>query len=258
MFRVKGVNMADLVYQKKRKDAIKQIVTKLRRRCNKAIDENWNEANTRDIILDFLTEGLGWNVDEEIDSESSAVKAQGISAGYCDYIISSDGKPYMVIEAKKMNTKLNKNHLAQAQYYALMKQIQWIVLTNGNNWQVYHLGFKREKRNELPAPVTKFVLETSISDINITPNKRADKLYLLSKEALKKDELQEYFDRHQIFSSDNLINKIIDPSVLDRIRISIKKDTGFNVQNKEIAKKLIDLFDENLVSENIYKAIRKL
>jgi Type I restriction enzyme R protein N terminus (HSDR_N) len=43
------------------------------------------------------------------------------------------------IEVKRVATKLSTRHLRQVELYAVNEGVEWIILTNGSVWQVYHI-----------------------------------------------------------------------------------------------------------------------
>lgn len=55
------------------------------------------EADTRSIVRKVLVELLGW------DEFADVTQEEAIQGGYCDYMVRYEGKPYMVIEVKKVS-----------------------------------------------------------------------------------------------------------------------------------------------------------
>ena len=47
----------------------------------------------------------------------------------------------VVVELKRVNIDLNKNHLKQASRYAIDIGCEWVVLTNSRRWELYHVEF---------------------------------------------------------------------------------------------------------------------
>ncbi|MFI0431780.1 MAG: hypothetical protein ACH36H_01400 [Candidatus Nanopelagicales bacterium] len=43
------------------------------------------------------------------------------------------------IEVKRVSQRLSERHLRQVQQYAVNEGVEWMVLTNGQIWQAYHL-----------------------------------------------------------------------------------------------------------------------
>ncbi len=72
---------------------------------NEAVPEthDWNEARTRELIIDLALQRAGWPLDRPQDREYEVTgmpNKQGI--GYADYVLwGDDGKPLAVVEAKK-------------------------------------------------------------------------------------------------------------------------------------------------------------
>jgi predicted type IV restriction endonuclease len=43
------------------------------------------------------------------------------------------------IEVRRVATKLSTRHLRQVEMYAVNEGVEWIILTNGAVWPVYHI-----------------------------------------------------------------------------------------------------------------------
>ena len=131
--------MAELVYQKKRKDQISKISSQVKRLCKKGVEHNYDEGQTRDAIIDVVLEkGLGLKFGENLFSEHSS------GNGKCDYLITYKGKPHIIVEAKKIGTRLNDNVVCQTLGYSLANPVKWIVLTDGNKWHAYKTTLKKK------------------------------------------------------------------------------------------------------------------
>ena len=110
-----------------------------------------NEAKTRILLIDTVLRALGW-LDDDFNPETSTKK------GFIDYLLSTDGIPRLVIEAKRVShtfrnpsTKMKKatyplryfrkaygqaltEVLDQATNYALQLDVPFVALTNGAEW----------------------------------------------------------------------------------------------------------------------------
>ncbi|HDF5691393.1 hypothetical protein [Klebsiella variicola] len=113
-----------------------------------------NEAESRLLVIDEILNILGWN------KEEFTPEAYCGTAGYADYILSTDRTPRLVVEAKKIGVTfgLPKNTLTlneysvaylkkafnrkisevidQAQRYCVEKAVQYALITNGAEWFV--------------------------------------------------------------------------------------------------------------------------
>ncbi len=92
-----------------------------------------NEGDTRLLVTDFLCEGLGYDKYEDLTTEYH------VKGEFADYGVRIDKQLVAFIEVKRCATKLNPKHLRQVQMYALNEGVEWMVLTNGQIWQTYHL-----------------------------------------------------------------------------------------------------------------------
>lgn len=97
-----------------------------------------NEYATRYALIDPLLAGLGWNLADP--SEVVAEYRLGDSGERkADYAMLYDGEPYLIVEAKNLGERLSKA-AEQAGQYALTTRAQYVVLTNGEQWDGYSLG----------------------------------------------------------------------------------------------------------------------
>ena len=97
-----------------------------------------NEYATRYALIDPLLAGLGWNLADP--SEVVAEYRLGDNGERkADYAMLYDGEPYLIVEAKNLGERLSKA-AEQAGRYALTTRAQYVVLTNGEQWEGYSLG----------------------------------------------------------------------------------------------------------------------
>jgi predicted type IV restriction endonuclease len=237
------------VYQDKAKERIKSSFTKSRRIAQKAVDEKYSEADTRKLVIDVLVFALGWDRFEDVTAEQ--MRAGGIA----DYVVMREGIDLFVVEVKKINLKLNQSHVDQAKAYAVEQGMEWAVVTNGDVWQVYRIVFSG--RN-IKTPEAVHVFTVSLLD-DMKPSEKAELFYLLSKEAFRKDELHDFYNKRIALCGVNLSKHILSEDVLNRIRLTIKKETDQNPTNAEIADAIIsDVFSREIVCEEHFKMVRKV
>jgi predicted type IV restriction endonuclease len=101
--------------------------------ARRPVDKDGNEADARLRITDFLREGLGFTLDD-LDTEYR------VRGDFADYGIRIDGDLIAFIECKRIKTKLAAKQLRQVEMYAVNEGVEWAILTNGAQWQVFHLG----------------------------------------------------------------------------------------------------------------------
>lgn len=176
-----------------------------------------------------------------------------IGSRYADYVVKKDAEPVFVVEVKQIGMKLKETHLNQARQYAVDEGIDWIILTNGDEWQVYRTTLEGK------IPVTKHVFTVQISDKDMKPAQKTELLYLLSEEANRKQEIEDYYWYRVALSGENLADHLLTDEVINKLRISLKNSTGQKLENSEIANALVEqLFQPSKVTEEHKKAIAKM
>lgn len=191
-----------------------------------------NEHDTVLIVTDMLAEIFGYDKFIDITTEYS------IRSTYCDIAIKIGEDVFFLIEAKAIGIELKENHLRQVLDYASNSGVEWIILTNGVTWEVYKVMFKKPIDKEL-------LFKVNFIDDSIMEQKNIQKLFLLSKEGIKRSAITEYeeekhaMDRYQIgaiLQSEPVINVVkrilnkqfkgirIEPEhILEVIRVEVLK-----------------------------------
>lgn len=96
-----------------------------------------NETRTRQSLIDPLLIALGWDVSDPVQVTLEYKTEQG-KQQRADYALLHGNHPVAVIEAKKLNVLLEKHH-PQAVSYAYFGNIKYMLVTNGDEWQMYDL-----------------------------------------------------------------------------------------------------------------------
>ena len=235
------------VYQDKAKERIKKGLRRMNSIVERGIKEGYKEADTRKIVSDMLTGYLGWDQFENMTAE------QMIGSRYADYVVKKGGEEIFVVEVKQIGMKLKETHLNQARQYAVDEGIDWIILTNGDEWQAYRTTLEGK------IPVTKHVFTVCLSNDEMKPAEKTELLYLFSEEANRKKEIEAYYQRRIALSGENLADQILNEDVMNKLRVAIKNSTGQKLENSEIAEALLArLFRPEKITEEHRKAIRKM
>ena len=235
------------VYQEKALERIKKGLRRMSNIVERALRDDYKEADTRKIVSDMLCECLGWDKFENVTAE------QMINSRYADYVVKTDDEEVFVVEVKQIGLKLKETHLNQARQYAVDEGIDWCILTNGDEWQ----AFRTELEGKIP--VTRHVFTVRISDKDMKPAEKARLFYLFSEEANRKKEIEDYYQRRIALSGANLADQIFSDKVINQLRCSIKNATGQRLTNSEIANALVKrLFREDVVNEDHLKAIKRM
>ena len=91
-----------------------------------------NEMVTRYVLIDPLLRGLGWDTEDP----EQVIPEYRSGTGKADYALLKNGKPIILIEAKRLDTPL-QDGLAQAINYCLTEGTLYFAVTDGRRWEVY-------------------------------------------------------------------------------------------------------------------------
>lgn len=179
-----------------------------------------NESATRIFVNEFLKDVLGYAFGEEIKTEY-AIKGE-----YADYVIQLKRKKHFVVEVKAMDIDLNERHLNQALAYATNEGIDWIVLFNGRQIQLYRVIFGKPIK-------TQRVFNFDLSDLAVL-KAASSEIVFLTKQSVTKNDLEVYWKRFDALSKNNMVKTLFTKEVLKGIRLKIKKQSGINFSESEI------------------------
>lgn len=184
-----------------------------------------SEADTVTIVKDILSDVFGYDKYADLTSEHA------IRGTYCDLAVKLDGKLSMLIEVKAIGTDLKENHVKQAIDYAANQGCDWVALTNGISWHMYHVIFKK--------PIDKQLI-ASFDFIEVNPKKSADVecLYLVTREGFSKSALSEYRDRKEATSRYMLAAVVMSDPVVGAVRRELRRVSDMLVDADDITKML--------------------
>lgn len=190
------------------------------------------EADTRIMTNRFLTEILGYRELEEIKTEYR------IKSEYADYVIQLRRKKHFVVEVKSIELDLSEKHLRQSLSYAANEGIDWILLLNGREVQLYRVNFGK--------PIS----TTLIFKIDLTNNHDLEKapelLWNLTKKAVEKGELETFWKRTNALEPANLAKLVYSEEIVRRLRNDLKEQTGIYFQMEDVAASLAQIISEKV------------
>lgn len=154
-----------------------------------------NEADTSRVVQDVLSDLLGFDRYTEITSEYC------IRGTYCDLAIKLNDQPRLLIEVKAAGLELKDMHVKQAVDYAANLGTDWVVLTNGSQWKVFHVTFSKPIEKEE-------TVSFDLSAMNPKTEQDIELLFLISKEGLIESALGEFREQKKA------VNKFVVSAVL--------------------------------------------
>ena len=115
-------------------DSLLSLVEKLRERIDVHGSKlRQSEALTRYALIDPLLRELGWNT-----ADPDLVRPEyKTDDGWPDYALLSDGKPIMMVEAKKLDTSLQGKVIRQGIGYCQEQGTLYFSVTDGRLWKIY-------------------------------------------------------------------------------------------------------------------------
>jgi len=145
------------------------------------------EANTVTLVKDILADVLGHDKWEELTGEHQ------IKATFCDVAIKIGGQLRLLIEVKSAGTSLSDGHLQQVINYGAHQGIHWLILTNAVEWRLVKIVVANQISHEEVA---------RIPFLELNPRKPddLDRLYLLAREGLTTDAMDQFHQQAQLFS----------------------------------------------------------
>lgn len=113
------------------RDTVEQVRERIQR--HRELDEQ----NTKASLIDPVFRSLGWDM-EDLDEVRREYK-QRPSDGPVDYALFVAGEPRLFIEAKKLGSNLaDRRWASQVVGYATTAGVEWVVLTDGNEYRIYN------------------------------------------------------------------------------------------------------------------------
>lgn len=204
------------------RDRVKVAVRRFAKPLADLVERDANEGDTRLLVTDFLCEGFGYDKYEDLTTEYQ------VKGEFADYGVRIDRQMIAFIEVKRCTQKLGIRHLRQVQMYAVNEGVEWMILTNGQVWQVWHLT------GGLPVTVDLALEVDLLSDATATV--KADLLFYLSKDAVRRRLLDDLWKAKAATAPRSLASVLVSDVVLEAIRKEIRRRTNHNGDVDEIEK----------------------
>jgi len=201
-----------------------------------------NEAETRKRI-DYIFQSLmGYDTFRHISREY-AVHGVG-DTEHCDFAIQLDyeetSKPDFLVEIKRVNLDLSPKHLKQAASYAINIGCEWVLLTNGKEWKLYHVSFDKP-------PQTKLIDSWNL--INDEVSVLANKFNIICYKSIKRGRLSQLWEKSNVLTAHNILKAIMSEESIKLIRRSLKKATDVTVSPEEIVGAVRRMLNESALGD---------
>ena len=211
-------------WEQEARDSIRAAIRKFSKPLQDIVARDANEGDTRLLVTDFLCNGLGYDKFEDLTTEF-AVRGE-----FADYGVRIDKQLVAFIEVKRAAQQLNARHLRQVETYAVKEGLEWVMLTNGQTWQAYHVCAKTGQK-----VATHLALEVDILS-DETPSKKVEGLFFLHRDAFKRGLIDELWRRKAATAPTSLAEVLLTDPVLDAIRKEIRRSNNYNPELEELAR----------------------
>lgn len=145
------------------------------------------EANTVTLVKDILADVFGYDKWDELTGEHQ------IKATFCDIAVKIGGQLRLLIEVKSAGTSLADGHLQQVINYGAHQGIHWLILTNAVEWRLVKIVVANQISHEEVARI-------AFLDVNPRKPEDLERLYLLAREGLTTDAMDQFHQQSQLFS----------------------------------------------------------
>ena len=206
------------------RERMKAAIKKFNKPLADLVARDANEGDTRLLVTDMLCEGFAFDKYSELTTEYR------VKGEFADYGIRVDKDLIAFLEVKRVATKLAAKHLRQVETYAVNEGVEWVILTSGVVWQVYHITGGLPIVVDLALDVDLFGEETLAQ--------KANQLYYLTKESLKRRQIDSLWQAKRATSPKSLARVLCSENVVTSIRKELKRTTGQSVTDPEVVRLL--------------------
>ncbi|HEX5172044.1 MAG TPA: type I restriction enzyme HsdR N-terminal domain-containing protein [Cyclobacteriaceae bacterium] len=187
-----------------------------------------DESGTRIMINTFLTSVLGYQELEEIKTEYM------IKGTYADYIVQVGGKRHFLVEVKAFSIDLSDKHLRQAINYGANEGIDWAILTNGRQFQLYKILFEK--------PISeKLIYEIDFASEEFNPKEVLGQLVYLHRDAVNKKSLTDLWSRYSALEPLSVAGLLFSPHVIAFLKRELKAKYDSKFEDEEIMESLTEI-----------------
>jgi predicted type IV restriction endonuclease len=221
---------------------IRASLRKFAPRFIEAREASCNESDTVYHVRQFFEKVLGY--DSEDTSSETEMKSK-----YVDLCLKIDGKIRLLVEGKAAGMKLRDRHIEQAWSYASRNNYRWVLLTNGVDWNLYHLTFEQGIEYEKAFAVSLATPEGL--------DEAAKNLAYLHKRSIHKGELERFWEVTSALCATSVAKSLFNESVLRLLRREIRKDCGILIDTEDLAKAIHEMLSPEAREEIGRVRIRK-
>ena len=215
----------------------RKAVREARKLIENLYEMDGNEAETRRRVERIFESVLGYDSFKHLSRER-AIQGAG-ETEHVDFAVQlepgREGQPLLLVELKRVGSKIVRKHLKQVTSYSIDTGCEWILLTNGREWQVYHVEFLQPTKVEVLDRWN--LLEDKIEDLVL-------KFDIISLKSVKKGFLEKQWQRVKALAPPQLLDAIITDESFKVIKRNLRRDTNIRVDSEELYNGISRLLNE--------------
>ncbi|HBA83286.1 MAG TPA: hypothetical protein DCZ95_04245 [Verrucomicrobia bacterium] len=214
---------------------MREAIREARRIIEDVQKSDGNEAETRRRVERIFEAVMGYDAFKHLSREH-AVHGVG-DTEHLDFAINlTPEKVSIVVELKRVNVDLAPKHLKQAMRYAVDLGCEWVLLTNGRQWELHHIEFGQP-------PETMLIKAWNLMLDDIA--ELEEHFDILSLRSLKKEVLKDLWETQSALTPECLLDEILSEDSLRAYKNSIRRKTGASVNPEDIVGAIRRLLNDN-------------
>lgn len=196
-----------------------------------------DESGTRLMINTFLTDVLGYAPIEEVKTEYM------IRGTYADYVIQLKGIRHFLVEVKALSLSLSDKHLRQAINYGANEGIEWALLTNGKQFDLYRILFEK------PIEAHRVFSMDFCESANL--KNCIEQLQYLHKESVANKGLDQLWNKSLALDPKNVASFLYAPTVINYIKKNLRDKYKSKFSDEEIESSINRIVHEEIKVEDL-------
>ncbi len=201
-----------------------------------------NEAETRRRVERIFDSMMGYDPFKHLSREH-AVRGAG-ETEHVDFAIHVDGStessPNIMVELKRVGVDLAPKHLKQVSSYAINAGCEWILLTNGREWRVYHVSFGQPPETKL---LKSWHLLTDDAAV------LAECFGLISFKSVRKGALDKLWQKSNVLTARNVLAAILSEGSIALLRRELKRSSDVPIAPEDVVAGVRRLLNEAALAE---------
>ncbi|GHC72326.1 hypothetical protein GCM10007079_05460 [Nocardiopsis terrae] len=192
-----------------------------------------NDGDTRMLVADFFSVGLNFSKYQDMTTEYRT------SGDSIDYAIVLDGELFAPVEVRRIGQEdLDLRNIQMARRLAVEEGAEWVFLTNGRIWRVYHL--RPDADGGSPQPVT--VVDVDLLDEDAYQS-NIDGLFHLTREAVEHGRLDALRRWRETAEAAPVARALLSDEVVEAVRDRLRESAehpGHLGEDEEIRRVLAE------------------